>query len=168
MSMIPIEDKVYDDGRTKQSYKDSTDINKILKKAQREGSLSHAMKYPAAVYGEFAGIDLLSAYELCGRAQGIFDDLPSEVRNEFDNDAFKFAEFASDPSNVNRLEELLPALAEPGPFFPNPVKRVVDPPGGPQATQADQASAEPSTSATAATVEPAADIPAEPDASSST
>ena len=36
----------YKDGRTKQSFKDSTDINKILKKAQRTGSIAHLNKYP--------------------------------------------------------------------------------------------------------------------------
>ena len=30
MSMLPIEDKVYDYGRTKQSFKDETDVNAII------------------------------------------------------------------------------------------------------------------------------------------
>ncbi len=124
LTEIPI---VYDDGRTKQSFKDSTDINKILKKAQLQGGLSHAMKYDAAVYGEFTGIDLLGAFDQVERAQTIFNDLPSEVRTEFDNNALKFAGFASDPKNINRLQELLPAIAEPGPYFPNPVKRTEAP-----------------------------------------
>ncbi len=127
MSMIPIVEKVYEDGRTKQAFKDSTDINKILKKAQKTGSLAHLVKYPEAVYGEFEGYDLLEAYDKVKRAQGIFDDLPSEVRNEFGNDALKFAGYASDPLNVKRLGELLPAIAEPDRYFPNPVKRAEEP-----------------------------------------
>jgi hypothetical protein len=43
----------YNDGRTKQAFADSCDINKLLKKAQRTGSISHLMKYPEATYGEF-------------------------------------------------------------------------------------------------------------------
>lgn len=108
----PITD--YGESMTKQSFKDSCDINKIIKKAQVSGGLSHALKYDSAVYGEFTGVDLLGAYEQVQRAQTIFDDLPSEVRREFDNDAFKFAAYASDPANVERLPELLPAIAEPG------------------------------------------------------
>ena len=122
MSMTEIVAKLYDDGRTKQSFKDSTDINKILKKAQISGGLAHALKYDERVYGEFTGVDLLGAFEQCNRAQAIFDDLPAEVRKEFDQDAFKFAGYASDPVNVFRLKELIPSIAEPDSFFERPLK----------------------------------------------
>ena len=36
---------------TKQSAKDSTDINKMLEKAQSHTALAHLMKYPEATYG---------------------------------------------------------------------------------------------------------------------
>ena len=111
----------YSDGMTKQSFKDQTDINKIIKKAQVSGGLSHAMKYDEAVYGEFTGVDLLGAHLQVEKAKQIFADLPSEVRREFDQDAFKFAEFASDPKNIGRLAQLIPAIAAPGDFrFPQP------------------------------------------------
>lgn len=113
----------FNDGRTKQAFKNSTDINMILKKAQKTGSLAHAMKYDSAVYGEFENYDLLEAFDKLGRAQTIFNELPSEIRKDFDQDALKFAKFASDPENVDRLKELLPKIAEPGDFFPNPMKR---------------------------------------------
>ncbi len=109
----------YGDGRTKQAFKDSTDINKLLAKAQRKGSVAHLEKYDAAVYGEFANYDLLEAHSMLARAQSIFDDLPSEVRREFSNDSLSFARFASDEANVGRLGELLPALAAPGKYFPD-------------------------------------------------
>ncbi len=120
MSMFGLISPVYDDGRTKQSFADSTDINKIIKKAQISGGLSHALKYDAAVYGEFTGVDLLGAYNQVERAKQIFGELPSEVRNEFGGDAFKFAGFASDPANIGRLAELIPAIAEPARYFPKP------------------------------------------------
>lgn len=150
--------KVYDDGRTKQSFKDSADINKILKRAQKEGTISHLQKYPEAVYGEFEGIDLLEAHGRIARAQAIFDDLPSEIRSEFDNDALRFAGYASNPENRGRLSELLPQLAEPGRTMPNPVQRggqgaaaataaeppsdpvVEEPPAAPPAAEAPPAS----------------------------
>ena len=109
--------------RTKQGFKDSADINKILKKAQTVGALSHLQKYPAAVYGVFQNYDLLEAHRLTDYAREVFGALPSEVRDEFDGDAFAFAAFASDPSNNARLQELLPAIARPGRHFPNPVNR---------------------------------------------
>lgn len=123
MSMYPALVFDYSDGRTKQAFKDETDINKIIKKAQVEGGISHALKYPEAVYGEFTGVDLLGAYEQVKRAEAIFNDLPSEVRREFGNDALKFAGFASDPRNISRLSELIPAIAEPGRQFPDMTKR---------------------------------------------
>jgi hypothetical protein len=124
MSMMEIEEKVYDDGRTKQSFKDSTDINKMLNKAQQTGSLAHLNKYPEKVYGEFDGeFDLLTAQKRIERANEIFGDLPSEVRKEFNNNALDFVRFAGNPANNDKLRDLLPALAEPGKYFPNPVQR---------------------------------------------
>ena len=110
--------------RTKQSFKDQTDINKILKKAQKTGSIAHLQKYPEAVYGEFDGeMDLLTAQTRLGRAQEIFAELPSEARAEFGNNPAQFVTWAADPANNARLAELLPAIAEPGRYFPNPVAR---------------------------------------------
>ena len=124
MSMLPIEEKVYDDGLTKQSFKDACDINKIIKKAARAGTLSHLAKYDAAVYGEFdVEYDLLEAHDKIQKAQQIFDELPAEVRSEFSNNALEFAGFASNPANRHRLGDIFPALAQPGEFYPNPVKR---------------------------------------------
>ena len=109
-------------GRTKQAFADDCDINKLLKRAQRLGGLAHVEKYPAEVYGEFDGeMDLLTAHERIDRARTIFSELPSEVRSEFSNDALAFVSFAADPANNARLTELIPAIAEPGRYFPNPV-----------------------------------------------
>ena len=115
----------YKDGRTKQAFKDSTDINKILKKAQHTGSIAHLQKYPEAIYGEFLGtdFDLLTAHQRIDQANQIFADLPSEVRGEFGNDPLRFVKFAGDPANNGKLRQLLPALAKPGSYFPNPVSR---------------------------------------------
>ena len=141
-------ERSYDDGRTKQSFKDSTDINKILKKAQKAGSLAHLQKYDKAVYGEFENYDLLEAMQKVDRANEIFNDLPAEIRSEFKHDALAFAKFASDPSNNDRLQELLPAIAEPGQFFPNPVHQ--------GATGAGAATPPPETSPEATSEDPAA------------
>lgn len=116
--------KDYSDGRTKQQFKSQCDINKILKRAEKAGGLAHVQKYPEAVYGEFDGeMDLLTARERIAKANDIFMDLPAEVRNEFDNDALKFTAFANDPANAGKLAQIIPAIAEPGSYFPNPVQR---------------------------------------------
>lgn len=114
--------------RTKQSFKDSCDITKMIKKAQKTGSLAHIQKYDKSVYGTFENYDLREAMEKVDFANEIFGALPSEIRREFKGDAIAFAGFASNPANRDRLQELLPAIAEPGDYFPNPVKREAESP----------------------------------------
>ena len=79
LTQIP---KDYSDGRTKQSFKDATDINKLLKKAQRTGTLSHLEKFQGQ-YGDFSDFDFLEAQNNLARGKQIFEQLPSEVRREF-------------------------------------------------------------------------------------
>jgi hypothetical protein len=115
----------YKDGITKQSFKDSTDINKMLKKAQKQGSLAHLIKYPEAVYGEFDGeTDLLTATQRIGRAGEIFADLPSEVRREYGNDPIAYVTDMNRRINAGEdISKVIPQIAEPGSYFPNPVQR---------------------------------------------
>ncbi|AXL15141.1 internal scaffolding protein [Microviridae sp.] len=115
--------KVYNDGRTKNAFLESTNINKIVQKAGIQGAIAHATKYDERVYGEFQGYDLLQAQQMIDKANVIFADAPAEIRKEFKGDAIAFAQYASDPANIGRLKELMPAIAEPESFFPNPVKR---------------------------------------------
>lgn len=112
----------YNDGRAKQAYKDQCDINKILKKAQVKGGIAHVQKYPEAIYGEFDGeFDLLTAHGQIEKANRIFGELPAEVRREFNNNALEFVKYASSLS-AGELVEKVPAIAEPGNYFPNPHK----------------------------------------------
>ncbi len=113
MSMRSQAKKVYDDGRTKQSFKDETDINKILQRAQKTGTISHLNQHEGR-YGDFSNFDFFGAQLMLTRGREIFDDLPSEVRAEFSNSQGAFFAYVNDPANKDRLGELLPALAEPG------------------------------------------------------
>lgn len=134
MKSSDFSERKYTDGRTKEAFKDQCDINKILKKAAIKGGLSHVQKYPEAVYGEFdPSLDLFVARERIAQAERIFADLPAEIRREFGNDAVKFIEYGK-TVGIAKLVEEIPAIAEPGDFFPNPVKRSVSdamPPGEP-------------------------------------
>ncbi len=114
--------KDYSDGRTKQAFKDSTDINKLLMRAQQGETISHLAKH-GAIYGDFTDIDdLLTGMTRLERGNQIFAQLPGEVRCEFDQSPQKFFNFVNNPQNSERLEELLPALAAPGNQF-----RTMDP-----------------------------------------
>lgn len=103
----------FTDGKTKQAFKDETDINQIMKRAQVTGTISHINKYEAR-YGDFAGFDFLQNQIMTAQAQTIFDDLPPELRNEFHNSPGEFFEYVNDPKNKDDLPDKLPGLALPG------------------------------------------------------
>lgn len=118
MGMLKQVPRDYSDGRCKQAFKDETDINRILAKAQISGSISHLAKHEA-VYGDFAQFDFAAAQNKIASANTIFAELPSEVRAEFGQSPQRFFEFANAPENVGKLANLLPKVAEPGSYFPN-------------------------------------------------
>lgn len=155
------EETVKREVRTQQSFKDQCDVNKIIDRHQINVANSHIQDFPPEAYGELTGVDLLTAHNHIERAHTIFNALPSEVRNEFDNNALKFAMFASDPENVNRLPELLPDLARPGRQFNNPIKRGAQ--GAGEATsrapQAASAAADATPAPDQSSPPPAADTP---------
>lgn len=113
MSMMETGPGEWGESRTKQAFKDQCDINKILKKAQRAGSLSHLVKH-GAHYGDFSDVpDLLTANARIQAGQSIYDELPSELKREFP-DMYSFFEYVNNPENQVDLRDRLPALAEPG------------------------------------------------------
>ncbi len=123
--------KDYKDGRTKQAFNDETDINKILRRAEKTGTISHLNKHEAH-YGDFTGFDFLEAQLKLTAGSDIFAELPAEVRSEFNQNPAEFFDYVNDPENKERLGVLLPALAEPGRQLPRatgviPADAVQDP-----------------------------------------
>lgn len=107
----------YPDGRTKQSYKDECDINKIMARAEKGGTISHLAKYEA-VYGDFSDFDFQEQTQKLTRGREIFDDLPAELRQEFGQSPAKFFEYVNDPANAGDLRRKLPPLSAPGRQLP--------------------------------------------------
>ncbi len=104
-------------GKTKQSQADECDINKLLVRAARSGSLSHLDKYQAR-YGDFSDFDFTEHAIKMAEGQTIFENLPAEVKREFDQSPDKFFEFVTNPENAENLPKLLPEIANRGEFFP--------------------------------------------------
>ncbi len=121
------EPKVYEDGRTKQAFKDETDINRILNMANKTGAISHLNKYQG-MYGNFEAFDFLGAQLQIRQAGEIFEALPPELRREFQQSPRLFFEFVNDPVNKDRLSEIFPDLAKPGNYALDMSMRT--PPGG--------------------------------------
>ena len=109
-------------GRTKQSFKDSTDINKILAKAEKGHAVSHLNRYQPE-FGDFTDMpDLLTAQARLERGQEIFDALPGELRREFKQSPQEFFAFVNDPANSGRLGEIFPDLAKVGNQRPDVIR----------------------------------------------
>jgi len=152
--------KSYDDGRTKQCFKNECDIGKIMARAEKAGTISHLDKYEG-VYGDFSEYDFFTQEQQMAKGQQIFADLPAEVRREFSQSPAAFFAYVNDPENKNKLREILPALAAPG----TQLVDVTAPDADTQAAQAAAAAPAASTAAvpaatttvapTAATVVPA-------------
>ncbi len=113
MSMQKTKQPIYEDGRTKQSFKDETDINKILQRANKTGTISHLSKYEAH-YGDFSDFDFFESTIMLTKGREIFDALPSEIRNEFSQSPSAFFAYVNDPANKDELLKKLPGLAAPG------------------------------------------------------
>lgn len=115
---------------TKQSEKDSCDINQILKRYERTGSLPDLIRSDGhfADYSEV--LDYQEACELIRHAEYQFAALDAPIRNRFANDPGNFLAFATDPRNREEMGKLglLKESPAPGPEAPPAVA-----PGSPAA-----------------------------------
>jgi len=110
---------------TKQSFKDECDINTIMAQYQFTGELPN-LNERAPQYLDATNFDFAEAMNEIAEAQSLFQDLPSAIRNKFENSPAKFLEFCSQEKNRPELDEmgLLRPLEErvvPYPF-PDPSK----------------------------------------------
>ena len=113
--------KLIDPDRTKQTYLDQCDINRTMDRVKHGASLSHLANY-GGEYGDFSDWDANTYEDMqiqLARANSMFEDLPAELRNEFENDPGKWLEFVNNPENKDRLEEIYPVLAAPGKQLPD-------------------------------------------------
>lgn len=92
--------------KTDQSFKEMVDVNNIIAKYRKTGQVTHLRKN----VGKFADVskvpDLLSATILVQQAQDSFMSLPSEIRQEFENNPIKFFNFYHDEKNTQKLIEM--------------------------------------------------------------
>lgn len=91
--------------KTDQSFKDIVDVNAQLRRAHEKGLLRHAKKYEGE-YDDFPDFDFQTAQFQLARAKSMFEALPSNVRNKFENDPAKFLKWANDPANVGEMKEM--------------------------------------------------------------
>lgn len=102
---------------TRQSHAAECDINNIMKKYQKEGIITHFNKF-SEQYGDATGNDFTAAMQTISKANSMFEELPSSVRNRFENEPAKFLNFVQDPENHAELQRM--GLARGVPENPAP------------------------------------------------
>ena len=103
----------YKDGRTKQAFKDSTDVNKILRKHIKSGTIETLGRIQGQ-FGDFSDFDYMDAQNRIAQAKSLFEQLPGELRAEFNNNPGDFLQYANDPANTDVLQERLIEAINPG------------------------------------------------------
>lgn len=102
-------------GRTKQSMKAECDINNIVNKYRRTGTIAHLAKH-GGQYGFASAMDFRESMDIVLKAKAMFADLPSVLRKRFGNDPAGFLEYVQDKNNLEEMRKLglaLPAAPEP-------------------------------------------------------
>lgn len=90
---------------TEQSHKKECDVTNIVKKYDKTGLINHISKFEAS-FGDTTGADFKTAQDLVTNAMSLFNSLPSEIRNEFDNSPQNLLQFMENPENRDKAIEL--------------------------------------------------------------
>lgn len=102
------------ESKAMQSAKDECDINKIVPRALKNGTLAELIKNNPGQYADFSDpVDYQEAMNLVIHAQAQFDALPAKARDRFGNDPQEFLRFAQDPSNEDEMVTLGLAVKRP-------------------------------------------------------
>ncbi len=83
---------------TEQAHKDACDVNKIVRKYDKTGLISHVSKIEAQ-FGDVTGVDFKDAMDLITNANFMFDQLPADIRKRFNNDPRYLLTFMEDENN---------------------------------------------------------------------
>lgn len=113
------------EGRTHQSFKDECDINVIMGRYLKTGVLPENLNQLEARYLDVTELEYQSAMELVAGAKSLFEQMPSSIRNRFDNDPAKLLAFTQDDNN--RL-----AAAEMGLLAPEKAQAILNPQPAPE------------------------------------
>lgn len=86
--------------RTQQQFKEQCDVNNIMAKYKKTGSITHIRNAQEGVYMDLTEIpDLLTARLQLQQAETAFLSIPATIRNKFENDPVKLISFLSNPQN---------------------------------------------------------------------
>lgn len=90
--------------RTKQSFTEDCDINKIIDRFAKTGTLPEQKQKQ---YGDFSNVaDYQTSIMIVQKAHEDFMSLDAKVRAKFQNDPSAFLAFAQDASNIDEMVKL--------------------------------------------------------------
>jgi len=112
---------------TKQAMKDECDINNIMARYTRTGTISHVARSQGE-FGFASAIDFHQAMNQVVRAQELFESLPAALRARFGGDPGAYLDFVSDPENRSEAAHL-GLLREP-PVLVSPPNEGTEPNAG--------------------------------------
>lgn len=92
-------------GRTKQSFKDECDINNIVQRFLKTGVMEFTQKNQPR-YGDVTGFDYSEAMQLVAAAKSMFNGMPAQLRDRFENEPAKFLDFVQDDRNHAECVEM--------------------------------------------------------------
>ncbi len=103
-------------GKTKQSFKDECDVNRIVSRFAETGLITHAHGREPQ-YGFASAQSFTEAAYIVAESNQIFEALPSETRAHFKNSVIDYLDAVEDPERQAELAELglIPPLPEPIP-----------------------------------------------------
>lgn len=120
----PVVDCSKDKGLTVQADRDDADINKIIDRYQKSGSVAR-INSREPFYGDVSELgDLAESIAKVKAADQLFMTFDAGLRERFNNDPVKFVEFFEDPGNLDEAIKL--GLAVPRPL-PVPEPAPVEP-----------------------------------------
>lgn len=101
----PTVDCPVSEGKTKQEFRDECDINVLMKRYQETGSLEHVQRREA-LYADVSSTDFQTAMDILADANTAFNELPSHIRDRFNNDPKQMLAFVEDDANLEEAAQL--------------------------------------------------------------
>ena len=100
--------ETFDEGVTEQHHTTSCDINKILAQFMETGILPPTKQNPE--YGDVSDVNFQDMQNTLATAKTLFEELPEQVKDRFNNEMHSFLTFAENPNNLQEMEEMGLAL----------------------------------------------------------
>lgn len=95
----------FPNGITEQYHNDSCDINQILAQFMETGIMPPTNQRTPN-YMDVSEIDFQTMQNQLANAKSLFEQLPEHVKANFDNEPFKFLQFAENPQNAQALHDM--------------------------------------------------------------